>query len=121
MPSGQRAGGAIPRPCRQRRMNMGGKGSEQDPALGTSAVLRAGRFQVGERLGQGAAGIVYRAFDAELGIDVALKMLPTSGPEEVFHLKREFRAIAGISHRHLVELYDLFVDAPACFFTMELV
>ena len=36
-------------------------------------------------------------------------------------MKREFRALAGISHPNLVELYELFVTNRDCFFTMELV
>jgi hypothetical protein len=76
-------------------------------------------------------GVVYRVFDAEMHRDVALKTLPDLVPSEVVVLKEEFRALAGITHDNLIELYELFVDGdedagsapgprPPAFFTMEL-
>lgn len=72
-------------------------------------------------IGQGATGYVYRARDLETGRDVALKTLRFQRPEELYRLKREFRALAGINHRNLVGLYELHVDAEQCFFSMELI
>lgn len=65
-------------------------------------------------------GVVYRAFDAEMGRDVALKTLPTLDAAELVALKEEFRSLAGITHPNLIELYELFVDDQQAFFTMEL-
>ena len=71
-------------------------------------------------LGQGGMGVVYRAFDAEMGREVALKTLPELSPTEVIALKEEFRALAGVTHPNLIELYDLVSDEHTAFFTMEL-
>src|SRR5664279_4243980 len=65
-------------------------------------------------------GVVYEAEDKERNQKVALKTINDPNVEQVYQLKREFRALADLSHPNLVALYDLVVDAEACFFTMEL-
>jgi len=82
--------------------------------------LGGGRFRIEAVLGSGTMGIAYRAHDARLGRAVALKTLHRSDAEHVYELKREFRRLAGLSHPHLVQLYELFAADAECFFTMEL-
>lgn len=79
------------------------------------------RFEGREILGRGASGVVFRAFDRELGQEVALKTIPRPSPEDLFRLKDEFRLVAGVSHPNLVELHELFVRDEHSFFTMDLV
>ena len=79
------------------------------------------RFERREILGRGATGVVYRAFDAELGHDVALKALLGVPGELAQRLKAEFRVLRGLSHPNLVQLYDLVISDDECCFTMELV
>jgi len=78
------------------------------------------RYQVLRRIGAGGMGVVYEAEDKERGQKVALKTINDPDVEKVYQLKREFRVLADLSHPNLVALYDLVVDADACFFTMEL-
>jgi len=66
-------------------------------------------------------GIVYEAQDNERGHRVALKALRSPDSDTIYRLKREFRALADISHQNLITLFDLFVDGDNCFFTMELI
>lgn len=66
-------------------------------------------------------GVVYLAHDTVLGRDLALKTLRYPSPEEVYRLKKEFRALASLSHPNLIQLYDLVSDDAECFFTMELI
>ncbi len=66
-------------------------------------------------------GVVYEAYDRERGHDVAIKVLERAEGEALYRFKTEFRALADISHRNLVTLYDLFVTPDGCYFTMELV
>lgn len=82
---------------------------------------RFGRFRAVERLGSGSMGVVYRAVDPEIDHEVALKTLRAGSADDIYRLKREFRALSQIAHPNLVELYELFADADTCFFTMELV
>jgi len=72
-------------------------------------------------IGHGARGVVYRAHDTELGVDVALKTLPELTPAGVAELKNEFRSLLGISHPNLVQFHELFADGRDAFFTMDLV
>lgn len=78
------------------------------------------RFEVRRRIGAGAMGVVYAAFDRERGAEVALKTMTGTAPASLVRFKQEFRALAGISHPNLVALHELHVDDGVWFFTMEL-
>ena len=79
------------------------------------------RFRVQRGLGQGGFGLVYEAFDLERHARVAVKLLRRSDPGSLFRLKREFRALADLSHANLVALYELVADQDPWFIAMELV
>jgi serine/threonine protein kinase len=66
-------------------------------------------------------GIVYLAHDRERDGVVALKTLPTPDPSKILRLKSEFRALAGVAHGNLIQLYELVSDGHHWFFTMEYV
>jgi serine/threonine protein kinase/tetratricopeptide (TPR) repeat protein len=79
------------------------------------------RFVVEGRLGEGGMGAVHRARDVERGETVALKTMTHLDPGSLLRFKREFRALADISHPNVVQLYELFSEEDHWFFTMELV
>lgn len=82
----------------------------------------APRFRVLKKLGQGAYGSVYEAFDEERQETVALKLLRSPEPEYIARFKREFRSLVDLQHRNLVRLHELFGDPDGgWYFTMELV
>ncbi len=85
------------------------------------SAIATERYQVLRRIGAGGMGVVYEAEDRERGQKVALKTIADLDVAKLYQLKREFRVLADLSHPNLVALYDLVVDAEACFFTMELV
>jgi TolB-like protein/tetratricopeptide (TPR) repeat protein/predicted Ser/Thr protein kinase len=61
-------------------------------------------------LGAGGMGEVYRARDERLGRDVAIKMLPAqfaAEPDRVRRFEREARVVAGLSHPHICQIYDV--------------
>jgi hypothetical protein len=74
-----------------------------------------GRFQVRARLGAGAFGTVYHAYDPQLDREVALKVpLPGrfDGPQQVERFLREARAAARLRHPHIVPLFEASGQAP---------
>ena len=79
------------------------------------------RFRVQRGLGTGGFGLVYEAFDLERHARVAVKFLRRSDPGSLLRLKREFRALADLSHINLVALYELVADQDPWFIAMELV
>ncbi|HEX5658507.1 MAG TPA: protein kinase, partial [Polyangiales bacterium] len=82
---------------------------------------RAERFVFQERLGAGASGSVHRAYDKQRGATVAVKVLAQLDPGSVYRFKAEFRALTGIAHPNLMQLYDLVLQGSEWLLTMELV
>jgi Tol biopolymer transport system component len=77
-----------------------------------------GPFQLLALLGVGGMGEVYRARDAKLGRDVAIKILPPSfahDQERLDRFEREARTLASLNHPHIAAIYGFehFGDAPA--------
>jgi transcriptional regulator with GAF, ATPase, and Fis domain/serine/threonine protein kinase/tetratricopeptide (TPR) repeat protein len=67
----------------------------------------AGRYELGERLGEGASSEVFRARDTSHDRDVALKLSLTSlPPEEAARLRREFKVLASLQHPRIIRTYD---------------
>lgn len=80
--------------------------------LGGSHSTRLGRYEVIETVGHGACGQVYRARDAQLDRDVAIKVLlpgrflDEDGAEQR-RLLDEARALARLRHPNVVEVFDV--------------
>lgn len=79
------------------------------------------RYKIRRRLGSGAFGVVYEAYDSAVGSRVALKVLHRPDGGALYRFKQEFRSLAHLKHPNLVALHDLASDAGRWFFTMELV
>jgi serine/threonine protein kinase len=79
------------------------------------------RFEVKRRIGSGAFGVVYEAFDGARNATVAIKALRHDSPDALLRFKREFRSLSDIAHRNLVQLYELIADGDEWLVTMELI
>lgn len=84
-------------------------------------MLDRGRFQIRRELGRGGMGVVYEAIDKERNVPVALKTLLQVHADEIYNLKKEFRALQDIVHPNLCGLQELMVADGRWFFVMELV
>ena len=74
----------------------------------TSTLDSWGHLQVFERVGSGAFGDVYRAWDPRLDREVALKLLPidsTAGDSRKSAIIEEGRLLARVRHPNVVTLY----------------
>lgn len=89
-----------------------------DVALERGASL--GRYLILERLGAGAAGTVYSAYDPRLDRRVALKLLRERDPRAQARFVREMRALARLQHRNVVAVYDADEVGGQSFLAMEL-
>jgi TolB-like protein len=90
------------RPVAARRYSLG--------TVSLTAGTRLGPYEVLGQLGRGAMGEVYRARDTRLGREVALKVVApeiASDPESLRRFEREARAVASLSHPHIVPVFDV--------------
>ncbi len=81
-------------------------------------------YRINTAIGAGGMGEVYRATDAKLGREVALKVLPPDmarDPERLARFQREARALAALNHPHIVTIYSVEEFDGVHFLTMELV
>jgi serine/threonine-protein kinase len=108
-----------------------GQRGEARPAEGRGEALLtlgarfAGRYDVMEVLGSGGMGVVYRAYDREVGETVAIKALrPGFGALDstlLERFKQELRLARRITHRNVVRTYDLGEVEGVYYITMEYV
>jgi len=75
-----------------------------------SVGTKLGPYELSASIGAGGMGEVYRAHDARLGRDVAVKILPASfadDPERLRRFEQEARAAAALNHPNLLAVYDV--------------
>jgi len=82
-----------------------------------------GHYQIVSLLGTGGMGEVYRARDARLNRDVAIKVLTSAGaadPELLRRMKQEAQTVAALNHPNLLAIFDAGQIDDAPFLVMEL-
>jgi serine/threonine protein kinase/DNA-binding SARP family transcriptional activator/WD40 repeat protein len=80
-------------------------------------------YELRERLGEGAHGFVYRAYQASIGREVAVKVIRPEFANRTDFVKRfeaEAQFIAQLEHPHIVSLYDYWRDLDGAYLAMQL-
>ncbi|MEM9458934.1 MAG: tetratricopeptide repeat protein [Myxococcota bacterium] len=102
-------------------------GEDRIPPRESREPLRRGdpldRYVVLDRIGAGAMGLVYAAYDPKLDRRVALKLLHVRGPEvgtrRAQRLLREAQAMAQLTHPNVVTVHDVGTADGRVFLAME--
>lgn len=100
---------------------------------GTTSRLQAGtafgsRYRIMQQLGEGGMGIVYKAWDEELSIPVALKLIrpeAMTDPDAALQMERRFKRelvlARQVTHKHVVRIHDLGELDTFKYFTMPFI
>jgi serine/threonine-protein kinase len=92
--------------------------------MGMSSGTRVGPYEILAPLGAGGMGEVYRARDARLKRDVAIKILPpefANDNERLARFAREAQALAALNHPNIAGIYGVEETAEGRALVMELV
>ena len=82
-----------------------------------------GRYEILSFIGAGGMGQVYRAHDAQLGRDVAIKLLPSAFVDKapvVARFQQEAKALGLLNHPNLVTVYDFGTFGDSFYIVLEL-
>ena len=81
--------------------------------MSTPVASRLGRYEIIGEIGQGGMSVVYRAHDAQLRRDVAIKVMHgflADLPEARHRFHREAVAVARLRHPNIIEIFDYSSD-----------
>jgi serine/threonine protein kinase len=104
-----------------------------DETLGEAGILTSGErekhrviggYALGEELGSGGMGRVFKAIHCKMNRTVAVKLLPESlvrSPESVERFRREVQALARLSHRNIVAVHDAGTADGTHFYAMDFI
>ncbi|MFT5284574.1 MAG: serine/threonine protein kinase [Planctomycetota bacterium] len=94
------------------------------PAALTAGVLLAGRYRIERELGRGGQAVVYAAFDEDLGIQVAIKVINSQTARDAAvgdweeNVRHEARLLANLNSRNIVRIYDAQADEQYSYIVM---
>ena len=80
-------------------------------------------YELRERFGEGAHGEVFRAYQASIGREVAVKVIRSeyaSRTDFVRRFEAEAQFVAQLEHPHIVSLYDYWRDSDGAYLVMQL-
>jgi tetratricopeptide (TPR) repeat protein/tRNA A-37 threonylcarbamoyl transferase component Bud32 len=86
-------------------------------------IQKFGKYAIVEKLGEGAMGAVYKAYDEILDRYVAIKTMAEDikwDPELKLRFYREARSAAGLHHPNIVTIHDLGEEGKITYIVMEL-
>jgi DNA-binding response OmpR family regulator/tRNA A-37 threonylcarbamoyl transferase component Bud32 len=79
-------------------------------------------YQIWEKIGEGGAGTVYKAYQASIGRDVAIKVLRqkyADNTEFIHRFQTEAELVARLEHPHIIPLYDYWHNANGVYVVMR--
>jgi hypothetical protein len=79
-------------------------------------------YEIRARVGQGNFGVVYRAYQPQVGREVAVKaILPqyANQPDFIRRFEAEAQVIARLEHPHIVPLYDYWREPDGAYLVMR--
>ena len=82
-----------------------------------------GAYRLGDKIGEGGMGEVWRASDTRLDREVAVKILPDAvarDPDRRARFEREAKAVAALSHPNILAVHDFGRDDDTAWLVMEL-
>lgn len=88
----------------------------------TRPPTRLGSYELGDRIGEGAFGTIYRATQPAVGREVAIKVVRAelaNDPEFVRRFEVEAQTIARLEHPHIVPLYDFWREPGGAYLVMR--
>src|SRR5262245_61980021 len=91
--------------------------------MGLSPGSHLGPYEILNPIGAGGMGEVYRARDARLGRDVAIKVLPASistDPDRLRRFEQEARAAAALNHPNILAVFDIGSHEASLYVVSEL-
>ena len=127
------APGALREQCPACLLNLGlvvdghdplAAAASAEPAEPAGGGKRFGDFELRERLGQGGMGVVYRAHQARLNRDVALKMIRAgelANEAEAARFRAEAQAAAALDHPQIVPIYEVGEREGRLYYAMKLI
>ncbi len=85
------------------------------------------RYEIGQQIGKGGGGLVFRGFDTFLRRDVAIKRILTTDKQSEEDVKAAGRSLLGeaqtlstLNHPNIVTVFDIGIDETGGFVVMEL-
>jgi len=88
-------------------------------------ALTIGPYKLGRRLGEGAMGVIYETYDAQLDRKIAIKVLRKQHSKAHSHPRksslREAETMARVVHDNIVKVYEVDYDSGQAWISMELV
>lgn len=97
---------------------------KESPTTTVSLPKYFGEFELLEELGRGGMGVVYKAWQKNLGRMVALKMVLRGGharPEEMARFQAEAKAIALLEHPNIVPVHEAGIYEDQPYFSMRFI
>ncbi len=94
-----------------------------DPSLAPSSAVAVPGYELGDLIGEGAFGAVYRAVQPSLDREVAIKAIRAEladDPRFVQRFETEAQLVARLEHPHVVPLYDFWRQPGAAFLVFRL-